>query len=138
MTISSLITRVGVVAEASPFKLVETDDPFSFDQQPQTAIDGAYRIEAELVRQEGYLGMHCLETWGVTLWTAKRAGRTPGTVRESLTVAISSLTAALHRDALAAADYDVVEVEGDVQYPDGEAEYLVGRVSAQVEFDRSL
>jgi hypothetical protein len=138
MTIETLIARVGVVAEASPFVLTETDDPFSFDQQPQTAMDGCYRVEAELERQEGYLGMACLETWAVTLWTAKRAGRSPGSVRDGLTVAVSSLTAALHRDALVSCDYDVVEVSGDVQYPDGEAEYLVGRVRAQVEFDRSL
>ena len=138
MNVSSLVTRVGAVAEASPFLLTETDDPFSFDQQPQTAIDGAYRIEADLVRQEGYLGMACLEVWHVTLWTAKRAGRSPATVRETLTTTISSLTAALHRDALASCEHEIVEVDGDVQYPDGEAEYLVGRVSAQMEFDRSL
>jgi hypothetical protein len=138
MNISSLIARVGAVAEASPFLLTETDDPFSFDQQPQTAIDGAYRIEAELASQQGYLGMACLETWGVTLWTAKRAGRSPGTVRAALTATISSLTAALQRDTLAVGDYDIVSVDGGVQYPDGEAEYLVGRVSAHMEFDRSL
>jgi hypothetical protein len=138
MTIGDLIVRIATVAEASPFNLVETDDPFSFDQQPQSAIEGAYRIEAELKRQEGYLGMACLETWAITVWAARRAGRSPGTVRDALTVLVSSLTSALNRDALASGEYGVAETDGSVAYPDREAEYLVGRVDALVEFDRAL
>lgn len=138
MTIGDVITRVGAVLEASPFRCVETDDPFSFDRTAQTAIDGAYRIEAEMTGREGYLGMSCLEMWAVSVWLARAATRTPNTVRDALTVTVSSLSAALTRDALASGDYHVADVSGEVQWPDGSDDYLVGRMGAQLEFDRAL
>jgi hypothetical protein len=135
--ISDVLARVRAVVEGSPFALAETPDPFSFDVAPATTLHRAYRLEARLTGQEGYLGPACLETWELTLWWTQRTQGAPQTAYAAVLADVSSLTAALPADGTASGDYDVADIDdGEVQTTS--EDYIVGRLRALVEFDRTL
>lgn len=139
MTIADIVTRVQTVVQASPFLFETARDPFDFDLQPATRLDGVYRLEATLEGQDGYLGPYCEEQWAITIWLARRAKGHATAAYDALLADVSSLTAALERDGMTRGDYVVTDaVSADLPQPASDADYLVARLRAGVAFDRAL
>jgi hypothetical protein len=136
--IDAILARLRAVAEADPFVLTETHDPFDFDQTPAQTLNRAYRLDAKLTGQEGYLGPNCLEGWEITEWLAQRTAGQPTATRDALLMDISSLSAALSQDGTASGTYEVISADdGEVQ-PSPDADYMVARLLVGIEFDRAL
>lgn len=140
MTIDVVLARMRAVIEASPFALVEAKDPFDFDLQPSTRLDGVYRVEAQMEGREGYMGPFALERWQVSVWLARRAKGAPTAAYALLVADVSALSVALIRAGDADGGFDVsTEDQGaDLPAPSAEQDYLVARLRAGVEFDRAL
>lgn len=135
---SSVVGMVRCVVEAAPFALVATETPYSFDLQPQTQVDGTYRIQPSAIRSVGALGLYETRTDTFDLWTAAtHDGNVEGAL-DRLTTLAHSLTSAVVRDGIAR-DYMLVD-EGravEIRAPQG-ASYAVLRVTLPLTYAATL
>lgn len=135
---SSIVGLVRAVAEASPFALVPSETPYSFELQPQTNVDGTYRIQPAAIRSVGALGLYETRTDTYDLWTAAtHDGDVTGTL-DRLTTLAHSLTAAIVRDGIAR-DYMLVD-DGravEIRAPQG-ASYAVLRLTLPLTYAATL
>jgi hypothetical protein len=137
-TPTQIVALVRTVVEAAPFALRASETPYSFDLQPQTVIDGSYRLVPSAIRSVGALGLYETRTDTVELWTAAtHDGDVTGTL-DTLTTRAHSLTAAIVRDGIAR-DYMLVD-EGravEIRAPQG-ATYAVARLTLPLTYAATL
>lgn len=135
---TSIVGMVRNVAEAAPFALVATETPYSFELQPQTQVDGTYRLLPAAIRSVGALGLYETRTDTYDLWTAAtHDGDVTGTLNRLTTLA-HSLTAAVTRDGISR-DYMLVD-EGravEIRAPQG-ASYAVLRLTLPLTYAATL
>lgn len=138
MVIGTVLSRVKTLVSAEPFRYEEARDSFSFQLQPSTALHKAFRLEAQKTGEDGYLGMYCAERWELSLWITRRVRGNAVGAYDALLTDVSSLTAAVHRDARAG-DYVVYDsVRAELPQPGGDEDFLVARLRAEIDFDRAL
>jgi hypothetical protein len=112
-------------------------DPFSFELQPDTALDDVCRIAGALEGYDGYLGRGQTERWTATVWLARKGRMDVHGAQRALYLSIDSLTAAVATDSTAG-DYLVGDdIEAEVQVPGDELGYVVASVSLPIELERS-
>ena len=115
-----------------------SQEPFSFDLQPDTHLEDVCRLEGTLEGYDGYLGGSQAEHWICTIWLARKAKTEPYTAQRALHASIDSLTAGVAA-AETAGDFCVgEEVGAEVQLPGDGLGYVVARVALPIELERSL
>ncbi len=113
-------------------------EPFSFDLQPDTALEDVCRVDGTLEGYQGYLGGDQAESWTARVWLARKAKTQPQVAVEALRLSIDSLTAAIAADETAG-DYTVGEaVKAEIQLPADDLGYVVASVSLPIELERDL
>jgi hypothetical protein len=136
-TFPAIWDRINSLVAGAPYNFTQSRDPFSFDQQPETALDLIFRVDADLAQTDGYLGYQQAELWHVSVWFARKHKANPQAAYRAAAVDITSLQATLVRDG-GLYDYGVSELAGEVRLPSDDATYLVGRITALVDIERAL
>lgn len=135
---SSILGLARAVAEAAPFGLVETETPYSFEMQPQSNVDGTYRIVPVAIRSVGALGLYETRTDTYDLWTAATHDGNVTASMDRLATLAHSLTSAVVRDGIRR-DYMLVD-EGravEIRAPQG-ASYAVLRLTLPLTYAATL
>ena len=132
---------INSIPAAAPFSMTRAKEPFSFDLQPSTEADRVYFVRGALVEAQGYLGMHQAERHAIEVWMARKVKRNAQGAYESLQADCSSMIAALARiHQSSPVDFFVEEdvLRSEVENPAEEADFLIAKVEAIVNFDRAL
>lgn len=139
-TIGIVWDRISTIVATQGY--VRSHDPFSFDYQPDTKLDHVFHFRSERVRTDGYLGGDQSEQHTVTVFLATRSKRDPyGAVRQ-MKVDMDLIEQTLLGDASnETLGYFVIDdgLASQCQLPPStDADFVIGQLVAQIEFDRLL
>ena len=131
--------RVRSILAGTPFQFAESQEPWSFERQPTTQIDGVFRVEmaSQTVRQE--MDFRDIRIDTLTIWTARLQGGDPNAVYRTQLQDVNSITAAVIRDgATGGGDYAVPDGRGFSLRRDPGAAYAMARISIPVDYETSV
>jgi hypothetical protein len=138
-TMPAVYDRVNSLVAGTPFSFTRALEPFSFDLQPFSDADQKFRVEANLVESEGYIGYTQAEQWECHIWLARAHKGAPHTAHRQLLVDVTSLTASLAREgALRDFNLDDETITSEVSLPSEDDAFLVAELVALLDFDRTL
>ena len=132
--------RVASVCSGSPFELRQAQEPFSFERQPTTAIEGVFRIESESIGVIGGFNYTEERTDVLRIYVARKQGADPEATYERLLTDARSLRAAVIRDGLLdGGDYGVPDTGEGVRITRSPgAEFAVLQVSIPVTYEATV
>jgi hypothetical protein len=138
-TLDVIIDRVRSLLVTS-LSYTESQTPFSFDQQPTGAIDGAVRIVDRNQRVVG--GMRYSEERfdQLEIWVARKLNNAPTSAKRFLTRDMHSITTAVVRDGHQVSGEYCVPDEGRTHETRAEAgaEYALLRMVLPVNYETEL
>jgi hypothetical protein len=119
---------------------VESQTPFSFDQQPTGNIDGATRIVDRNQRVIGGMRFSEERVDQLEIWVARKLNGEPTTAKRTLTRDMHSITAAVVRDGHQVSGEYCVPDEGRAHETRAEpgAEYALLRLVLPVNYETEL
>lgn len=132
--------RVRSILASAPFRFAETRDPFSFDLQPTTNIDGVFRVEMASQAVMGQMDYRDVRIDSLVIWTARLQGGDPNAAYRVQLTDVNSITAAVIRDgATGGGDYAVPDGgRGFSCRRDPGAAYAVTRTTIPVDYETSV
>lgn len=138
-TLDAIVDRVRSLTTTLGY--IETQTPFSFDQQPAGAIDACLRI-VERSGQGAIGGFKLSETRQdvLQIWVARKTAGEPTTAKRLLTRDMHSITAAVVTDgAFTSGEYAVLDA-GRIHELRAEpgAEYAVLQMTVPVDYESQL
>jgi hypothetical protein len=123
----------------TPFQFTVSVDPFSFTQQPATAIDAVCRIESEAAGVVGGFNYSEERTDLMRIWVARRQAADPDATYQRLQADARSLRAAVIRDGCTGGDYGVPNAGGSLRISkDRGAEFAVLQLTIPANYDAEL
>lgn len=133
MTINTVAQSIEAIVEGLGFD--KTVDEFDFELQPAQVIDMTYHVRTSRVSSIGEVGTSQIEVHRVEIWLALTVKRDPFAARESLKSFMDQLEGLVYADT---ADYNLLDesTESDVRLSGMDADYVMGVLSMQVDFDR--
>lgn len=136
-SIGALWDRIGVIATAQGFR--RALQPFDFDLMPDGMLDQSYHLSSERASTQGYLGGDQAEQHSVSIYICRRIKKDAWGAARQLKVDLDALEAVLVTD-YANYDYVVVDdgIQSDIRDPGLNEDFVVGRLTATVDFDRIM
>lgn len=141
MTADVIVDRVRTICCSSPFGFVESQSWASFDLQPDSNIDGVFRVpppSSQFV--EGGFGFAEDRRDSMQIWVARKRNGDYDAVRRALLKDVHSLTAAVVRDgAISSGDYDIPDGgRGHAIAEDAGKDYVGLRLSLPINYEAQL
>jgi hypothetical protein len=141
LTADVIVDRVRSICSGDPFGFVESVSWNTFDLQPDSNIDGVFRIPppASQVVIGGFAFAED-RTDTLQVWVARKRNDDYDAARRALLRDVHSLTAAIVRDgAVTSGDYDVRDDgRGHAISEDPGRDYLMLRLSLPINYDSQL
>lgn len=137
-TADAIVNRIRSICSGPVFQLEEAVSWVDFDLQPESNIDGVYRIPPPSSQGSlGGFGYSEDRTESLQIWVARKHNGEYAAVRRALSNDVHSLTAAIIRDAhQVSGDYGVTD-EGrghaGAEVPD--ATYMTMRLTLPINYD---
>lgn len=141
LTMDVIVDRVRSIVVGDPFRFVEAESWANFDLQPDSNIDGVFRIpppSSQFV-QGGFAFMEDRRDQ-MQIWVARKRNGNYDEVRRTLLRDVHSLTSAVTRDGLVTlGDYDVPDGgRGHAITEDAKTEYVTLRLTLPIQFEAQL
>lgn len=139
MSRETILTRIGSICAGAPFNLVEARTWADFDKEPNSRLEGLFRVTVE--QQETLGGSSFSEevTDLFSIWIARKSLADPLATRTRLLTDVGSLRAAIVRDgATGGGDYAVVDGGASLVDPKPRSDYTVGRLSVPINYEVQL
>lgn len=137
MTSMQIFDRVSSLVAGAPYSFERAKEPFSFDLQPDQALDRAYHATIEHQQSDGYLGLAQAELEILRIHLCRKVQRDPHAVYRQLVTDISSLVSSVLLDGVDS-DYNA-ELQGwRVPDPAPDQAFIIGMVEFTVDYDREL
>ena len=137
-TIQTIVDRLRAILEASPYGFKAAAEPFGFDLQPDTRIDGVYAILAEDTGQiTGYFNMAQAQIDRVTIRIARKTRQDPQAAVDLLVADATALQSSIIRDGQAA-DYSGEVESWRVPPPRLKDNFAIAEIVVTVDYDREL
>lgn len=141
-TADAIVDRIRSICVAAPFSFAEAQSWASFDLQPTTNVDAAFRITPPTSQRTVGLFSYAEDrTDSLQIWVARKHNQNFDTVRRTLLRDVHSLTAAIVRDAYTVSGDYAVPDEGrghQIGLFDAGAEYATARLTLPINYDAQL
>jgi hypothetical protein len=139
-TLDAIRMRVSSVLCRQPFVFAESADPDSFACNPQSNIDGVFRIDGRSGRVVGGMNFSSVNIDQLDIWVARQhVGGDTNVTRRTLLNDMHSITAAVTRDgATGGGDYSVDDSRAFVLQQPKAADYAVLRITLPVNYEATL
>lgn len=141
MTADVIVDRVRSICVSHPFNFTESESWNTFDLQPDSNIDGVFRIpppSSQFV-QGGFAYLDDRRDQ-MQVWVARKRNSDYDGVRRALLRDVHSLTAAIVRDgAVSSGDYDIPDGgRGHAITEDRGQEFVVLRLTLPIQYEAQL
>jgi hypothetical protein len=141
MTADQIVDRVRSVCISDPFGFIEAETWASFDLQPDTNVDGVFRIPP--TSSQGVIGGFSYtedRVDSLQVWVARKRNGDYDGVRRTLLKDVHSLTAAIVRDAhVQSGEYGVLDDGREHSISENSSvEYVTLRLTLPVNYEVQL
>lgn len=136
-TTDAIVARIGSLLASQPYEYQQAKEPFSFELQPDQALDKMFCVIAELESVEAYLGPAQAEINKLTIRMARKIRKDATESTRLLYLDCGSLQSSVIADGLQG-DYAGEVVDWRVPPPGPKDTHVIAEISLTADFDRAL